>query len=330
MKNIIFMPFINDDDGKKWRTDLEKDFIENDGAELTEAINTIRGNKQSYKDSNLLQTYYRDLHAQKSKRQEMWIRLLLKKTAELFRTELDKLRDENTDPEKTTVVCALPEFFWYDVNDNKKHPEIINYHKPLYLETALGLLTEPNELMQLTEDHPNMIFFAGTAMWKKINPDDHEDEEIFNSMIVYAGGEYKESITKHRVSGIDGFYGKNFLVVDKTGKIGESTLNIPPVTVFNGMSFTYDICLDFVCGHVGGQKAPLSTELCSDAGIGDIDVNVLIAAGMPVSPEKLDHIKSNVLLRCDGLAKPYGEKVKKAGFPSDKGVCMIEIIPPAV
>ncbi len=315
MKKIIFMPFINDDNGTKWRAALENNFIRGEGSALTSEINDIRKNKGAYPNE---QAYYDALHEKKLKRQQMWISRLIVETANVFDDYLKQLSGDDLDCDKTTIVCALPEFYWCDINDNNKHPEIKYYHKPLYLDTARDLLTEynvlesfpQNALMWLTQNYKNLIIFAGTAMWKQINRDNHKDEEIFNSLIVYADGEYKESITKHNVSGIDGFYtkgadGKYHLA---KGKIGKSTFNAAPITEFNGMKFTYDICLDFNCGNVGGKKVPLSTELCGNE---TVDVNVLIAAGMPAEDNYVNEMKSKLLLRCDGLHPDFGEIVKR-------------------
>lgn len=329
MKKIIFMPFINDDNGKKWRRNLEAAFIGSDGGPLTDSINIIRSNKNNGTYQSV-QDYYNDLHAAKRQRQTSWLSYLIAQTAELFGNKLKDLSGDDLDPEKTTVVCALPEFFWCDINDNNKHPEITNYHKPLYLENALTVLTElktegleENALMALTAKYRNMIFFAGTAMWKQINPKDHNDEEIFNSLIVYAEGQFKESITKHNISTIDGFYinyrcGVSSLVKKK---VGEATFNAVPITEFNDMKFTYDICLDFKCPKPGNVYIPLSTELCGE---NSVDVNVLIAAGMPVEQAYVENIKSDLLLRCDGSSSPQGQILYKHGKETDDN-CLIPI-----
>lgn len=314
MKKVIFMPFINNDMGKAWRERIKENFL-NGCRVLTSEINDIRKNKGAYPNER---AYYDALHEKKLKRQQMWISRLITETACVFDEYLKKLSGDDLDCEKTTVVCALPEFFWYDINDNNKHPEIENYHKPLYLDTARDLLTEynaledfaPNALIELTNKYKNLIIFAGTAMWKQINREDHKKEEIFNSLIVYADGKYKESITKHNVSAIDGFYtfdayGGAYLA---KGKIGESAFNAAPITEFNGMRFTYDICLDFICGKADGKDVPLSTELCGNEAV---DVNVLIAAGMPARQSCVDEMRSDLLLRCDGLCPPFGETVKR-------------------
>lgn len=330
MKNIVFLPFINDDNGKNWRTTIENSFLSGEGASLTAEINEIRKNKKSYANDK---DYYQYLHEKKLLRQKLWIKNLLRETKVMFERKITILPKEYTYPENATIVCALPEFFWYDINDNNKHPEIENYHKPLYLETARDILTENNELMQLTKDYSNLIFFAGTAMWKKIDPDNHEDEDVFNSLIVYAGGEYKESITKHNVSLIDGFYTYNQnmdkFVLGKN-KIGRSSFSAPPITEFNGLKFTYDICLDFMHRGNPGDKTeqphPLSTKLCNNEGINDVDVNVLIAAGMPVEQDYINkEIKSDILLRCDGLSLPYGETFVKAQSATDITVISVDV-----
>ncbi len=321
---IKFLPFINNTNGKKWREAREKAFLNGHGLVITKEINDIRTKKTSYGTD--LAAYYRDLHEIKGKRQKAWLEILVNQTANLFSKELSKLSDEDKDPNKTTIVAALPEFFWYDINDNEKHnDDIVFYHKPLYLENIVNCLTEANPLSQLTVQYPNLIIFAGTAMWKKINNENHKDEEIFNSLIVYHSGEYHESITKHNVSHIDGF--GSYTIDPKTHKkvynevkhkAGESTFNIPPIITFNNLKFTVDICLDFVRGKYGTSAGkeipvPLSRQLCKDE---HIDVNVLIAAGMPIDSNTipyLSEINSPVLLRCDGLGLTHGEIIRRAG-----------------
>ncbi len=328
MKKIIFMPFINDKKAREWREKLENSFLIGSGKARTDAIREIRSKKNEYENE---QDYYNALHAQKLPRQREWLEFLIENTAELFRTQLDKLTGESLDAEKTVVVCALPEFFWYDINDNQKHsgstsdsPHIENYHKPVYLENAVEILTEPNELMELTNQYPNMIFFAGTVMWKQINCENHKDEEVFNSLLIYSGGTYRESITKHHVSPIDGFdridIDKDFNRTAKRlkEKAGEATFEAAPVTEFCGLNFTYDICLDFMYTEkkrfTRADLKTLSTELCRKNGINNVDVNVLICAGMPTDQSYVDtHIISDLLLRCDGLCTPYSEIFVKTG-----------------
>jgi hypothetical protein len=308
MKKIVFLPFLNDYSGKKWRERLERAFLNNDGG-LTETINEIR--KKSHTKE--------DLHTHKIERQEKWLNYLIEQTASLFKVQLEDLPDDDKDPDETTIVAALPEFFWCDINDNNKYKDdIVGYHKPLYIENAVKYFTESNAFTELTKTYPNLIIFAGTAMWKVINKNDNKDEEIFNSLIVYCGGAYKESITKHHVSVIDGFYGKQegtyTLLKEKNG---ESTMDISPFIEFNGNKFAFDICLDFEKGKVPDKnnqgkyiKTSLSTQLCKETP----DVNVLIAAGMPVDENNIGNIKSNILLRCDGLYPPYGEILIKNDF----------------
>lgn len=328
MKKIIFMPFINDTAAREWRKNLENSFLAGSGKKHTDKIRKIRSKKKEYENE---QGYYNALHAEKLPRQREWLKFLIQNTAELFRTQLDTLTGDSLVAEKTVIVCALPEFFWYDINDNNKHsgstpdsPCIVNYHKPIYLENAVDILTESNKLMDLTKTYPNMIFFAGTVMWKQINREDHKDEEVFNSLLVYSGGTYTESITKHHVSAIDGFGNiykdKNLNNVYRRikEKDGKSTFEAAPVTEFCGLKFTYDICLDFKyldkTKSAKGEYKTLSTELCRKNGINDVDVNVLICAGMPTNQSYVDtHIISDLLLRCDGSYKPYSEIFVKTG-----------------
>lgn len=332
MKNIIFMPFINDvNHGQEWRKKCERDFLSGDGNELTRKINDIRGKKsdtEAYADEN---AYYAALHEKKRERQQMWVKYLINETARVFVGKLDDVKRNNANADAATVVCALPEFFWCDINDNDKHiSDIDGYHKPLYLETLENVLKKQNKLTELTDTYPNMIFFAGTAMWKKIKENDNEEEKIFNTLITYAEGEYKETITKHNVSFIDGFYDENqCLIKNKVGN-GESDGN--PVTKFNGLDFTYDICLDFMHranqNDYNEQPRPLSTKLCLKNGIINNDVNVLIAAGMPVDGEYIEeNTFSSVFLRCDGLCEPYGQALIRSCGSDGAAVELIEINP---
>lgn len=331
MKKIIFMPFINDENAKEWRKNLEDNFLKSEDIQkINKKIDAIRATKKTYNAGDI-KNYYKKLHDEKRPRQEKWLNHLIQKTAELFRQKLEKLNGDSLNADKTVIVCALPEFFWYDINDNNKHsgstpdsPRIVNYHKPVYLENAVDILTESNELMRLTATYPNMIFFAGTVMWKQINCEDHKDEEVFNSLLIYSGGAYKESITKHHVSAIDGFGNiykdKNLNNVYKRikEKAGEATFEAAPVTEFCGLKFTYDICLDFKYldrkTSAKGEYKTLSTELCRKNGINNVDVNVLICAGMPTDQNYVDtHIISDLLLRCDGIHEPYSQIFVKTG-----------------
>ncbi|MDE6591583.1 MAG: hypothetical protein K2K57_00775 [Oscillospiraceae bacterium] len=309
MANIFFMPFTNNANAVSWRNNLETAFLNGEGKEVTEQINNVRSAKKTYASE---EKYYNELHDFKLCRQIKWLNHLLGKTAEIFDKQLEKLTSSSAD----VIVAALPEFFWIDINDNHKHNEqgtnggsIMNYHKPLYRPCLEVFLKGDNPLAELTSKYSNLIFFAGTAVWKEINYDDHTDELMYNSMVLYKEGRYVPSVTKHNVSTIDGFFHDHYtLSKDKAGK---DTGTEAPVTDFMGLRFTYDICLDFKCVRdARGNTVPLSTQLCNDNGINNVDVNVLIAAGMPVSPAYLPTLKSNCLLRCDGLANPYGQIFK--------------------
>ena len=76
------------------------------------------------------------------------------------------------------------------------------------------------------------------------------------------------------------------------------------------------------------QPHPLSTKLCNNEGINDVDVNVLIAAGMPVEQDYINkEIKSDILLRCDGLSLPHGETLKKVQNTTDITVISVDVKP---
>lgn len=307
---IKFLPFINDDTGKNWRTKREKAFLTNQGLLVTNEINEIRnnhGNTTLYPTDN---DYYTALHEKKAERQKRWLEILLKETAHLFSEELNKLSAADKDKDKTTIVAALPEFFWYDINDNDKHKnteKIVNYHKPIYAANLINyLLGHENPLVKLTTDYPNLIFFAGTAIWKYLDPENKEN--IYNTLMIFGGGKLLKVWTKVSVSTIDGFYdwSKSKVVVAKD-KIGHGTTNDIPAVSFNGKTFVFDICLDF---SLKPGEPPLSSKLFS----GNSDVNLLISAGMPVDSTKLNLINSPLMFRCDGLWEPYGEiLIKNSG-----------------
>lgn len=307
MANIIFMPFTNNKKAASWRNGLEAAFLSGEGKEVTEQINNVRSTKGTRPDEE----YYNELHDFKLCRQIKWLNYLLGKTAKIFDEQLKKPAIGSAD----VIVAALPEFFWIDINDNDKHnaqgtngESIMNYHKPLYRPCLEVFLKGDNPLAELTSKYPNLIFFAGTAVWKEINYDDNTDELMYNSMVLYKEGQYAPSVTKHNVSLIDGFYHENYTL--SKDKIGEDDSTDAPVTEFKRLRFTYDICLDFISGTDAQgipRNVPLSTQLCNDNGINDVDINVLIAAGMPVKIGYLPKLKSNCLLRCDGLRQPYGQ-----------------------
>jgi hypothetical protein len=274
---------------------------------ITADIEAVRHTKPDFNTCSAedIKNYYKELHIEKDKRQKLWLKFLIEQTASLFEVQLEKLTTNDKDPTNTTIVAALPEFFWCDINDNYKHLfDIVGYHKPLYHDNLIKYFTKSNELANLTAKYPNLIIFAGTVMSKQIE-EDHTKEKIFNSLIIYHSGNFQMGWSKHHVSDIDGFGPRYSLLKNK---VGESTNNSAPIINFNEHTFAFDICLDFMCGNNG--TTALSTELCNAAKLTP-DVNVLIAAGMPLNMRNINNFKSDILLRCDGLASPYGEIVKK-------------------
>ena len=329
-KKIIFLPFINGEAGIKWRRNLETTFLQKDedAQRLTAAIEEIRKEKpktqkreeaetEEYKAA--LRDYYARLHEEKTKRQALWIRYLSEQTARLLEKKLNEVPHNNSS-EDVVVVAALPEFFWCDINDDKKHgwssdPKkffefIPNYHKPLYKPIFDFLSAQDNPLTALTAQFQDLIIFAGTALWKIINEDSHKEEKTYNTLIVYHTGKVDNIWSKCFFSSEDGFgSGKE----NKKGEVGirdgqgnVTTMNqTPPFSDFHGVTFVYDICRDFVEGK---DQRPLSADLYEER---SPDVNVLIAAGMPLSTEKMQKIQSPVILRCDGAGPVYAEIAEK-------------------
>ena len=361
-KKLIFLPFINgseasedgryaDEDGRKWRKELEKNFLLDPYiGKLNDEINQIRHSKPAGNaDAGAIADYYKRLHEKKSERQAEWLKRLTVETAVLFESKLDAMPDEVKNSDDCIIVAALPEFFWYDINDNEKHTKkdaeqtdaeqteddepsgegkvekyIVGYHKPLYDTNMINILlhTKNNPLSKLTEKYNNLIIFAGTAMWKIINEENHKDERINNTLIIYHTGSVANTWAKHFFSRIDGFYtyiependdenGTFVLVKNKKGEY-KVLYDSAPITEFKGVKFTYDICYDFVMGT--GDR-PLSTDLCGGQ---KTDVNVLISAGMPIDEEDLTTINSPVILRCDGWAyPPYAEIAPRGAYPAN-------------
>ncbi|WP_124100924.1 hypothetical protein [Ruminococcus sp. Marseille-P6503] len=301
----IFLPFLNNSEGKNWRSSLEESFKENEGKSLTDEINNIR--QENGLKLNNKEEYIEKLHAKKSARQIIWLDKLAAETERVFRLECEKLTGDKLDSKKTTVIAALPEFFWYDINDNDKHKtDIINYHKPIYAANLINyLLGNKNPLVKLTADYPNLIFFAGTAMWKYLDPENKED--IYNTLMIFGGGKLLKVWTKVNISTIDGFCDLSQSKVMKD-KIGYGTTNGIPAVSFNGKTFVFDICLDF---SIEPGESPLSSKLFS----GNSDVNLLISSGMPVDSAKLSLMSSPLLFRCDGNGSDnaYAEIRDKSG-----------------
>ena len=334
-KKIIFLPFINavlgfeNNKPVTWRTQLEKAFMGKCGD--NETINEIRkrrpkvkSREEEYTDENkaAFRDYYAELHAAKSVRQEKWLRFLSGEVAVRLEQKV-KMEAQKKGFDGSIVVAALPEFFWYDINDNQKHEWsddrekfsdfIDHYHKPLYRPTFDFLLSPDNPLAELTDRIPNLIIFGGTALWKEINENNHYNEKIFNTLVVYHSGKVDKIWSKHYFSPEDGFSGKK---ANKKGEIGMPgdiatvDLNLP-LTVFHDITFVYDICYDFV---MGTGEQPISSVMCRQE---KTDVNVLIAAGMRLSAEDMQKILSPVILRCDGLHAPYGQIAKKGEDPGN-------------
>lgn len=320
----IFLPFINGNKAKTWRSSLEQSFIADEGASLTAEINNIRQDDKL--KLNNKEEYIEQLHAKKSARQIMWLKKLAAETESIFRAECTKLTGDELDSKNTTVIAALPEFFWYDINDNDKHKnteKIVNYHKPIYAANLINyLLGHENPLVKLTTDYPNLIFFAGTAIWKYLDLENKEN--IYNTLMIFGGGKLLKVWTKVNISTIDGFYDWSKSKVMKD-KIGHGTTNDIPAVSFNGKTFAFDICLDF---SLKPGESPLSSKLFS----GNSDANLLISAGMPVDSTKLSLMSSPLMFRCDGngSGNAYAEIRDKSGTvnirpTSDEKIERIEI-----
>lgn len=331
-KKVIFLPFINgpkaDKDGRGWRNDLEESFKNDPNITgLTDAINEVR-NPDPNADNDA--AYYQELHARKTIRQREWLQALSAGTAALFENSLNALPSEVKNSEEHVIVAALPEFFWCDINDNKKHTGkdnakngvfIEGYHKPIYKDN-LDILRDPkNPIARLTNMYNNLIFFCGTVMWKEINPVNHKDEKIFNTMFIYYGGAVNKEWSKCIFSPIDGFNSPE--KEGKKGELGEldengqlaTVLDSPPSVSFHGLNFAYDICCDFI---IGKDNKPISSGVFKNQQkIENSHVNVLIAAGMKLRGKNLEAIKSPIILRCDGNAKPFAEIAKRCDYDKE-------------
>ncbi|MCH5199976.1 MAG: hypothetical protein J1F60_03365 [Oscillospiraceae bacterium] len=323
MKKIIFLPFINGGEndrlGLTWRNDLEANFLNDpDIRELTDKINAERNkNPGDNASAQALADYYNALHKVKAERQIRWVNRLSAETAGLFGKVIGDLPENvvQTDEQKPNdyvIVAALPEFFWYDINDNRKHlNEDKYYHKAIYGNVVMDHLgTSDNPIAVLTARYKNLIFFAGTTVWKQINASDHTKDSSFNTMHIYHSGKHIDTWTKYFPSNIDGVS-----LAKKWEKAKRDTKYVyAPITEFKGVKFTYDICLDFSVKIGGVAQPPLSTIFCNGE---KTDVNILIAAGMPIYDKDLTNINSPVILRCDGLSAPYGEIASNGAYPAN-------------
>lgn len=333
---IKFLPFLNDDDGKEWLNNIKQEFEKNN-ADITSEINNLRNKKpqilkdydEKYKNTSPQERpsilnekervstpevveYYQKLREVKEKRQKMWIDYLMGKVKEVYDKKLEELNDKEKDKNETTIVAALPEFFWCDINDNNKHTDssdIYNYQKPLYENIIKSSFIQTNKLSELTDEYTNLIFFAGTAKWKKPVNDNRSQEIIYNMLFIYHSGNISKAWGKHHFSGIDGFtyVGYNpstrkYEYIDTKNKKGESKDATPPFVTFNGIDFAFDICLDFTTGADEKTGGPLSKDLCGNNLKNPI--NVLIAGGMPIiinnkAINQINNMNSDVILRCD-------------------------------
>jgi hypothetical protein len=270
--------------------------------------------------------YYKKLHAAKKTRQEKWINELMKSVADSFKTAIENTGAGNDN--NSIIVAALPEFFWVDINDNRKHeqpeednkkPEedITNYHKPLYSSVVSSTLkNKANPIAQLTDKYKNLIFFAGTAMNKEINEESRVEEKIKNTLFIYYDGALKKTWGKNHFSGIDGFHrrdvfaNQDYLIKDKMGQADNQ--DAVPEIDFKGKKFAFDICLDF-CAEVFSKNPmvyqPLSAKRLNGS---PVDVNILIAGGMPIydnNNQLMDYAaraSSNYILRCDATPDDAG------------------------
>lgn len=343
---IKFLPFLNDNDGKLWREKLENEFMsQQEVKDITKEINELRNSKpdilktydEKYKNSAPAERkkvlrekesvstpevvdYYKRLRSLKEERQQNWIKYLMNRVAEVFEQKLIKLKDDEKEKSKTTIVAALPEFFWCDINDNAKHSDrsdIINYQKPIYINNIASIFCAENEISKLTKDYPNLIFFAGTVKWKVPVNEDRSQEDTYNTLFIYNSGDLPVMWGKHHFSAIDGFSSVNFRytglnvkrqVFDiKSG--GEIKGGHPKIT-FNGIDFVYDICLDFISNKDGFAGGPLSKDICSNISLNN-PVNVLIAGGMwfynnTAALNAVANMPSEVVLRCDANADNRG------------------------
>lgn len=341
---IKFIPFINDADGQTWMNNVKKEFID-DNADITNEINQIRNQKPCilrFYDSKYMNSlpqdkpkilrekekvctdevvnYYKNLRKLKEKRQKLWIEFLLDKVVDIYDKKIKSLSAPDKNANETTIVAALPEFFWHDINDNYKHTnpyDIFNYQKPLYENNILSTLCTNNSISKLTDKYKNLIFFAGTAKWKNIVNDDRSQEITNNTLFIYCSGKLPVIWGKHNFSSIDGF--NHYVYNPVTGSYddikiknpngGSKTLT-PPVINFNGIDFIYDICLDFISNINGNYGGPLSKQLCT----GNLKnpVNVLIAGGMPIFKQipQINNMNSDVILRCDANLDQRGTYVE--------------------
>lgn len=286
MTNIHYLPFINNNDAIVWRQSLEQSFI-NAHQDDYNRLNAARSNGTAEDDLNDIK---RELQCK-------WFMQLNKEIYEKLGAKLQNL------PVNETVIAALPEFFWRNINDNKKHErDIANYGKSFSYEVKqIWENSKPSDeysFQNLTAKYPNLILFAGT-IWRK------KDNVIRNSLPIFANGNFFGQWPKRNLSGIDGL-GDNIPLsptfdMNKVDKVtvhwtkpdfDPTDLTMPMIT-FNNLTIGLDICLDFIVP--GSRSADLLFPTVPD-------IHLLIAGGMPVDNNNAANINaSRLFLRCDAM-----------------------------
>lgn len=286
MTNIHYLPFINNSEAIAWRQNLEQAFMQ-EHQEGYDRLNAARADGTADDDLNDI-------------KRELQCKWFVRLNEEIYKKLDAKLAGI---PNDETVIAAMPEFFWRNINDNRKHTdphEIINYGKSFSYEVkeiwANSKQEDEYSFQKLTTKYTNLILFAGTVWWKK-------DDLIRNSIPIFANGQYEGQWSKANLSSIDGLGGPiancpDLNKIDKRAihwqpqKVNDADkLPLPEVT-FNGLRIGLDICLDFIVDGLCSRDL-LPTKP---------DIHLLIAGGMPITNENKAYINAEKLfLRCDAI-----------------------------
>ena len=286
MTNIHYLPFINNSEAIAWRQNLEQAFM--------------RDHKNDYDRLNAARADSTDIVMLNNTKKELQCKWFVKLNEEIYKKLDAKLADI---PDDETVIAAMPEFFWRNINDNQKHTdphEIINYGKSFSYEVKeIWPDSKPEDeysFQKLTTRYPNLILFAGTVWWKK-------DDLIRNSIPIFATGQYIGQWSKANLSSIDGLGGPiidypYLNKIDKRAihwqpqKVNDADKLPSPEMTFNGLRIGLDICLDFIVdGSCSRDLLPTKP-----------DIQLLIAGGMPITNENEAYINAEKLfLRCDAI-----------------------------
>lgn len=273
-------------------------------------------------DKQEIKKYRNDIHIWKEKRQLLWVDALMNEVKNNFDDAIKKTEALSVNNQVDTYVLMLPEFFWADISDGvryydpeKNGTEILGYTAPLY-DSVYDKLLGNNALTEwMRQQRKKILFFAGTAMHKKIQSDPSE-EKIFNTLVIlekeldenngFKGSVLPRQWNKINYSWVDGFNLTNNnhtkILWQVRGKDPHNDKKIDnmtdkPFLKYNGVSYSYDICLDYCKKGCSVSKKLLIEQKPI--------FNILIAGGMEAMTGSIDGKSAKYVVRCDKY--PFNE-----------------------